>query len=84
MAAKALYIVHRFAADGSTEHAVNLKESVAILRTHHDSRRKVYRRIFYNFAAFESCACVIFSRAVRSCHAIFTSLLTLAASRRCE
>lgn len=38
---KALYILHRFAANGSSEHAVNLKESVAVLRTHHDSRRKV-------------------------------------------
>lgn len=41
VSAKALYIVHRFAADGSIEHATNLKESVAVLRTHHDSRRKV-------------------------------------------
>ncbi|CAM9308243.1 unnamed protein product, partial [Ectocarpus fasciculatus] len=41
VSAKALYILHRFAADGSTEHASNLKESVAVLRTHHDSRRKV-------------------------------------------
>ncbi|CAM9997027.1 unnamed protein product, partial [Laminaria digitata] len=41
VAMKALYIVHRFAASGSSEHAVNLKESVAVLRTHHDSRRKV-------------------------------------------
>lgn len=43
VSAKALYIVHRFAADGSIEHATNLKESVAVLRTHHDSRRKVRR-----------------------------------------
>ena len=41
VALKALYIVHRFAASGSSEHAINLKESVAVLRTHHDSRRKV-------------------------------------------
>ncbi|CAB1098446.1 unnamed protein product [Ectocarpus sp. CCAP 1310/34] len=41
VSAKALYILHRFAADGSIEHASNLKESVAVLRTHHDSRRKV-------------------------------------------
>ncbi|CAM9732279.1 unnamed protein product, partial [Ectocarpus sp. 12 AP-2014] len=39
VSAKALYILHRFAADGSIEHASNLKESVAVLRTHHDSRR---------------------------------------------
>lgn len=39
---KALYVLHRFAANGSSEHAVNLKESVAVLRTHHDSRRKVH------------------------------------------
>ena len=45
VAAKALYIVHRFAADGSIEHASNLKESVAVLRTHHDSRRKVRRPV---------------------------------------
>ncbi|CAM9316838.1 unnamed protein product [Scytosiphon promiscuus] len=42
VSAKALYIVHRFAADGSIEHATNLKESVAVLRTHHDSKRKVH------------------------------------------
>ncbi|CAM9479597.1 unnamed protein product, partial [Ascophyllum nodosum] len=41
VAVKALYVVHRFAADGSSDHAINLKESVAVLRTHHDSRRKV-------------------------------------------
>lgn len=41
VSAKALYIVHRFAADGSIEHSSNLRESVAVLRTHHDSRRKV-------------------------------------------
>lgn len=38
---KALYIVHRFAADGSSEHAPNLRQSMVVLRNHHDSRRKV-------------------------------------------
>lgn len=41
VAMKALHIVHHFAAEGSSEHARNLQESVAVLRTHHDSRRKV-------------------------------------------
>ena len=41
VATKAVYIVHRFAADGSAAHATNLKQSVIALRTQHDSRRKV-------------------------------------------
>lgn len=43
VAVKALYVIHRFAANGNIDHAVNLKESVAVLRSHHDSRRKVSR-----------------------------------------
>lgn len=52
VSAKALYIVHRFAADGSSEHALNLKESVAVLRTHHDSRRKVCCGVFLVYFSF--------------------------------
>lgn len=41
VSAKALHVLHRFSNDGSSVHATNLKESVSVLRTHHDSRRKV-------------------------------------------
>ncbi|CAM9862466.1 unnamed protein product [Choristocarpus tenellus] len=37
---KALYIVHRFSTDGISLHSANLKDTVSVLRTHHDSRRK--------------------------------------------
>ncbi|CAN0493595.1 unnamed protein product, partial [Discosporangium mesarthrocarpum] len=37
---KALYVLHRFATDGGVEQASNLRETLTILRTQYDSKRK--------------------------------------------